>query len=106
MSNDMSGLSNHILPVSAQMTGVCITVLSILRLTGGYHPFRIMLIAMLAIDSLIFLISACLSYMSLRTLNKVRLEKYADIIFLTGMSLMVAIGFVLAWKIERYELWC
>ena len=55
-----SGLSAHILPTSATMIGVCMTVLSIghLRPSG---ELRMVVDKLLAVDALVFLISALLS---------------------------------------------
>jgi hypothetical protein len=57
----------------------------------------------MAINSLIFLISCFLSYMSLRSYKAAgTFERYADILFLSGLSLMVIGGFLLAWEFEPF----
>jgi len=59
------GLSAHILPTSATMIGVCMTVLSIGHL-GPRGELRVIVDKLLAVDALLFLVSAVLSFMSLR----------------------------------------
>ena len=60
-----SGLSAHILPASATMIGVCMTVLSIGHL-GPAGEWRMVIDKLLAVDALVFLVSALLSFMSMR----------------------------------------
>lgn len=60
------GLSAHILPTSATMIGVCMTVLSIGHLHQGGRP-RVVLDKLLAIDALVFLASAVVSFLSIRS---------------------------------------
>jgi len=95
-------IANHILPTSATMTGVCVTIISIVRLTETRHHISTVIDNMLAVNSLFFLISCFLSYLSMRSLPRAaKLEKYADVFFLAGLFLMVIGGFLLAWEFER-----
>lgn len=97
-----SRIANHILPTSATMTGVCVTIISIVRLTETRHHISTVIDNLLAINSLVFLVSCFLSYLSMRPWDQSRkLEKYADIFFLIGLFLMVIGGFLLAWEFER-----
>jgi hypothetical protein len=77
-------LSQHILPTSAQLVGVCITVISLLKVL---HIGKVesLLDKFLAIDALIFTASAVLSYISMREAKSAYLEKYADQLFLIGL---------------------
>jgi hypothetical protein len=101
-SRSDSRIANHILPTSATMTGVCVTIISIVRLTESRHQISTIIDNLLAINSLIFLLSCFLSYLSMRPLPRSeRFEKYADIFFLIGLFLMVIGGFLLAWEFER-----
>ena len=60
MASSAGGLSAHILPTSATMIGVCMTVMSIGHL-GPRDDLRLLIDRMLAIDALVFLASAVLS---------------------------------------------
>ena len=80
-------LSQHILPSSATMVGVCITALSILKLVG-LSGIGIWVNHLLAFNSLVFLTSGMLSYAAMRTVQNVRLERYADLAFIAGLLLL------------------
>ena len=84
-------VSYHILPVAATMVGVCMTVISLVQLVPK-NAISSWADEILAIDALVFLVSAFLSYWTLRhekTADK--LETIADWLFLIGLSV---IGFV------------
>ncbi|AMP06392.1 MULTISPECIES: hypothetical protein [Collimonas] len=80
-------LSQHILPSSATMIGVCITALSIIKL-ARFSGLAIWLSHLLALNSLVFLTSGVLSYASMRSRQSTRLEQYADIAFIFGLTLL------------------
>lgn len=99
---DDQNVSSHILPTSATMVGVCMTVLSVHRLiesnqrTPGIGIIEVLLV----IDTLFFLCSSVLSYLSMRTgRDTVRIEKIADVVFLLGLVLMAFATFVLAFQL-------
>lgn len=92
-------LSSHILPASATMVGVCMTVISIVKLA---HVGAGMVIdKILAFDSVLFLLSAIFSYLSLRAEHDVagRLEYLADGTFMVGLIFMVMAAFVLSFEL-------
>ena len=92
-------LSSHILPVSATMIGVCMTVISVIQLAPkkGISSWAD---NVLAIDSLFFLASMMLSYWSIRHKNQlVKAELYADRFFIFGMVMMVAVSFLVAFEL-------
>lgn len=95
MNNAPKNLSTHILPNSATMAGVCVTVISIIKgMHVGYSGLIIDKI--LALDSMIFLASALCSYFSMRYHDmSLRLEGMADALFMYGLLLMVigTVGF-------------
>ena len=95
-SND---LSHHILPNSATMVGACIMVISIVKSMGpGLTNFLID--KALAIDSLLFMISALLSFSSIRLeQSSERLERWAELIFLVGLVSMTLITLVFSFEI-------
>jgi hypothetical protein len=93
-------LSSHILPASATMVGVCMTVISIVKLahvgTAGMVIDKI-----LAFDSVLFLLSAAFSYLSLRAEHDAagRLEYFADGAFMVGLIFMVVAAFALSFEL-------
>ena len=55
---------------------------------------------MLAFDGLLFLVSAMLSYFSIRNPQYAdTLERRADLVFLIAITLMVVIGFVVSFEL-------
>jgi hypothetical protein len=95
-SND---LSHHILPNSATMVGVCIMVISIVK-SMGPDLTSYLIDKALAIDSLLFMISALLSFLSIRLKQSTeRLERWAEIVFLLGLVSMTLITVVFSFEI-------
>ena len=95
-SND---LSQHILPNSATMVGVCMMVITIVK---SMHPglANYLIDKALAIDSLLFMISALLSFSSIRLeQSALRLERWAEIIFLLGLVSMTLITVIFSFEI-------
>ncbi len=93
-------VAHHILPTSATMAGVCITVISIIKLTELSKLASTFIDDVLAMDSVLFLASAFLSYLSLRTDGlATRLEYSADLLFLLGMLVMVVCAFLLVYAL-------
>jgi len=92
-------LADHILPTSATMVGVCITVISLAKLIPKHGVSR-SADELLAFDSLLFMISAVLSYFSIRHPDKSgRYERIADIVFLIALALMVVVGFIVSFEL-------
>ena len=94
-----NGLSAHILPTSATMIGVCMTVLSIGHLGPG-GGLRMVVDKLLAVNALVFLVSALLSFMSMRSQRLVaRHEARAELVFIAGLGMLAMIAVVLAFAI-------
>ena len=94
-----SRLADHILPSSATMIGVCMTVISLAHLIPK-HSISRHVNDLLALDSLFFLSSAMLSYFSIRRpMLAEKFERLADAIFLLGLAVMVVVGFVVAFEL-------
>ena len=92
-------LADHILPSSATMIGVCMTVISLAHLIPK-HSISRHVNDLLALDSLFFLSSAMLSYFSIRRpMLAEKFERLADAIFLLGLAVMVVVGFVVAFEL-------
>lgn len=94
-------LSSHILPTAATMVGVCMTVLSIGRLS---HAGRLGIFVdkVLAFNSVIFLVSAALSFVAIRmTSRPERIETWAEDLFLIGLSLSAVVAVLIAFAIDQ-----
>ncbi|POA99236.1 hypothetical protein C2134_07435 [Chromobacterium sinusclupearum] len=94
----MRNLAHHILPTSATMLGVCMTVIPIIKLMKVGH-IGTMIDELLADDSVIFLISAVLSYLSIRRPSWGRLERHADIAFVFGLCGMSVCAVLLSFEL-------
>jgi hypothetical protein len=98
LRSPLGGLSTHILPTSATMVGVCMTVLSIGHL-GRAGDARMVIDKLLAADSVVFLVSALLSFISMRSGQaNGRLESRAELVFVVGLGILalVAVALVFA----------
>ena len=96
--NPKQNLSSHILPTSAAMLGVCMTVISIVKLNQLNHGINSWIDEILAIDALFFLLSSILSYISLRNDN-IAIEDWADKVFIFAISLMGLAVVVLTYEL-------
>jgi hypothetical protein len=94
-----NGLAAHILPTSATMIGICMTVLSIGHL-GPAGEMRLIVDKLLAVDALIFLTSALLSFVSMRSSRAaLRFESRAELIFIGGLVMLAMVAVALAFAI-------
>lgn len=99
MDKKTADVSQHILPVSATMVGVCMTVITVMQLAPK-NAVSSVSEKLLAIDSLLFLISTLLSYLTVRPKQYNEFaELWADRLFLMGMILMVLISFFVAFEL-------
>jgi hypothetical protein len=88
-------IAHHIFTGSTTMIGVCITVITLfLLIKSRYTTYAD---EILAIDAFLFIISAFISYMSLRRNNNRKLELIADMFFFTGMLVMVIVGIIIVY---------
>jgi hypothetical protein len=96
-------ISGYILPTSATMVGACIMAVSIVRLMEISGKASTIIDNILAVDGLVFLASAVFSYLSLRAEREAQwLERFADMVFLGGLVLMVVASFMLAWEAGHF----
>lgn len=91
---ERKNISQHILPTSANLLGICFLILSLKKLwkADGIERFVNKLDG---VANIIFLVACVLSYMSMR--SRVRSEQYewiADLIFLAGLSILTLIAVV------------
>ncbi len=88
----------HIFTVSAAMVGVCLTVIGLLRVVITLRKADTVADDLLALDAILFLLSCLSSYWALRTRGSGRMhrvERFADVVFVLALLLMVAIcGFL------------
>ena len=91
-------LSQHILPTSAQLVGVCVTVISLIK---ALHIGQAGMVIdrFLALNCLLFIMSALFSYASIRGYKAVRMEKYADQFFMVGLIALGWCAVLLAFEI-------
>jgi hypothetical protein len=83
----------HIFTVSSAMVGVCLTVIGLIRVVITLGRADNLADDFLAGDALLFLASCLLSYTALRSKVSSRMhkiERLADIIFITAMIAMIA----------------
>ncbi len=96
-----SNLCIYIFTASAALVGVCLTVIGIFRITTELKSVSTIGDNLLAIDALGFLVSSILSYIALRTRlirRRRALERLADGIFLTSLSLMAVVCGMIAYE--------
>jgi len=97
--NRNQAVSLHVLPTAATMIGVCMTVISIVKLTQP-GPLRHFADRLLGVNGTLFLISVIFSYASLRSAhNALLLERLADYAFLAGLAMMAVVGFIVAFEL-------
>lgn len=97
-------ISQHILPTSATMVGVCITLIGIVRLVEIHAEIATIADTTAAGAAVIFLFSTLLSYMSLRGEgSSAKIERVADLLFLVGLVLLVACGIMLALEVGQFS---
>lgn len=93
-------VSSYILPTSATMVGVSMTVLSLAKVVETQtRAGRID--ELMALDSVIFLVSAFCSYLALRSEREsIRLERIADRLFMFGLTVMVGAAVLFALELH------
>lgn len=97
MSRNLSG---HILPTSATMVGVCMTVISIIKLLESGTKIGVITDQLLAINTVLFLLSALFSYLSIRSAARSeQFEKAADLLFLMGLFIVAISSIILAFEL-------
>ena len=93
----------HIFTVSAAMVGVCMTVIGVLRVVITLRKADTLADDLISVDAMLFLVSCLLSYWAMRTRHIGRLhrvERFADYIFVAGMSFMAAICVFITYAIS------
>ena len=89
--NNKSNMSNHILPTSSNLLGLCFVILNFIKLSKIANETIIDEISAVAI--VLFFTSSLLSYVSMRSKGASEsYEKTAEIIFLGGLLLLAGIS--------------
>lgn len=89
----------HVFRASANLLGVCLTMLGLLK---GLRIASVMGNLLLILSAAIFLSSCLISYIALRTRRvrrRYRMERIADLIFIVGLCLIVLVGALLAYEV-------
>jgi hypothetical protein len=95
-------LAERIFSTSAQLVGVCLTVIGLFRVVFEVKNINSIADNLMAMDALVFLGSCLLSYLALRSTKAVRalaLEQSADLVFLTGLGMMVLVCGLIAYEL-------
>lgn len=98
-NNSDNDLTHHILPNSATMVGVCIMVISIVKGMPN-DAVNYFIDKALAIDCVLFMISALFSFLSIRLeKSTLGLERLAEAIFIFGLVSMTIIAVIFSFEI-------
>ncbi len=99
-NTDRKNVSKHILPVSANLLGICFLILTLKKLWKVDSVGRVV-DKLDVVTILIFLVASFLSYASMRIARRSDLyEKIADMVFLAGLLLLSLIAIVMAFEIR------
>lgn len=96
--SDNNDLSHHILPTSAQLVGVCMTVISVVKLLHLSQGSSV-LDSLLVLDTIFFLFSAMLSYLAMRNSRRTSFERYGDLFFMFGLMLLGLCAILLGFEV-------
>ncbi len=100
-NSELNNIAVHIFSTSAAMVGVCLTVIGLFKISDRLKRVSLVSDQLLAIDAGLFLVSCLLSYLVLRTREENRrfkIEKWADVIFLTALSVMAVVCSLIAYE--------
>jgi uncharacterized membrane protein SirB2 len=93
----VNDIAHHIFSVSATMTGVCLTVITLFKVMNA--GAATLVDEILAINAFIFIVSCFVSYLSLRDNNNKRMELIADAVFFIGMLIMATAGLLIVYVV-------
>jgi hypothetical protein len=93
-------VSHHILPTSSNLVGLCFLIISFIRLFNLGH--QTIIDELLAIAIIFFLLASFFSYASIRARSRnIFYEKVADIIFMSGLTVITLIAIVVTLEMIR-----
>jgi len=94
-NNKKKTIAEHVFNGSITMSGVSVTIIALFRVMklgiGTYAD------EILSANTCLFFVSAILSYMALRKGNYDLIETVADILFFTGMLVMMIVGVIIVY---------
>jgi hypothetical protein len=89
-------IARHVFSGATTMVGVCITIITLFRVLGsGSKTYAD---EILGIDNFIFIAAAIFSYVAIRKENNQKMEHIADILFFTGMCIMLIVGLLIVYS--------
>jgi len=94
-------LCSQIFSVSAQLVGVCVTVIGLFRVLFRLKTVDSAADNVLALDAFVFLVSCFTAYLALRARSRRRQERLAtaaDLVFSAGLLVMVVVGGLVAYE--------
>ena len=92
----------YTLSLSAQLLGICLTVIGLIRVAISTRPIDTVADDLLVFDALVFLICCTLSYWAIRSANGqpiVKIERIIDLLFLGGLLIMVVVGAIITYSV-------
>jgi len=93
--NKNKTIAEHIFTGSITMSGVSVTIITLFRVMkmgiGTYAD------EILSVNTCLFLAAAILSYLALRKEKNNTIETIADILFFTGMIIMMIVGVIIVY---------
>jgi multisubunit Na+/H+ antiporter MnhF subunit len=95
-------LNVHIFSVSAELVGVCLTVIGLFRVIFRLKQVDSLADNVLAVDAVGFLVTCTLAYASLRSRtqrHRRALERAADSCFVAALLLMTVVCGLVAWEL-------
>jgi hypothetical protein len=93
---------SHIFNISAAMVGVCLTAIGLLKLITNQAGIATLADDLLAFDAFLFVTCCFTAFFSFKTRkrrSRGRLERYVEVAFLTGLSLMVVACAMIVYEI-------
>ncbi len=102
---DDEKLSAHMaiaLSVSSGMLGVCLTAIGLIGIVKSLSKLELLIDDLLAVDALLFVVVAVLSFLGMRTDLRKRWRGFGltlDVFFCLGLVIMAAAAGLLAWVV-------
>lgn len=89
-------IAHYVFSGSTTMIGVCITVIALFKVMNT--NLKTYADEILGVDTFIFIFAAFFSYLTLRNDKNKSLEKFADLLFFTGMSILILVGVIIVFS--------
>ena len=94
--NNNRDIAHYVFSGSTTMSGVCITVIALFKVMNVNA--KTYADEILGIDTFIFIVSAFLSYLTLRSSHAWKLERYADYFFFAGLTVLLLVGVIIVFS--------